>query len=1050
VRHALDECGLAARLDDHQRGLCGPLELAPVEPAAHAFVAALLAEWLRRTRAGRRIWLLGGPPRHRERIARELGFWGRPGLALPDPPHEECDEELADPERDSERLAAFQQMAAPGGGSIAVTASSEAFAHPAPDRAEISRGAITLAVGAQHDPENLEAVLAGAGYERVARVHSRYQFARRGGILDVFPTQAPAPLRIEFFDRDVESIRAFDLDSQVSVRRLEEAELILRPPSLGARGGDWSREGDLVVALEHGVEEAHVTLGDDPSRGDGFEASATPFAHFSAGDFILQEARQNSVFQHLEEWLADGWTVCVAAATEGERERFLELSGTHLPRGASLSFLDIPLAEGFVLRRARLAVLALSELFGRYRTTERPDRLHRLEQQRTHSAATELDELDEGDLVVHVDYGIGRYQGLLRNNEGDDELSIEYKDGATLNVPVDQAHLVSRYVGVGGKAPALSRLGGTRWKNTRQAAEKSILDYAARLLRTHAERESQSGLAHPPDTKWMWEFENSFPFAETPDQLRAIAEVKADMEAPKPMDRLICGDVGFGKTEVAIRAAFKAVTGGTQAAVLAPTTVLAEQHWRTFRERMSDFPIRIDLLSRFRTASEISATVEGIANGSVDIVIGTHRLLSNDISFKNLGLAVIDEEQRFGVRHKEQFKERFRQVDVLILSATPIPRTLYFSLMGVRDMSTIDTPPPNRIPVHTSVCTYDERVVRDALRRELERDGQVFFLHNRVRSIETVRRRIRDLVPEARILTGHGQMPRHDLEEVMHAFVDGMADILLATTIIESGIDIPNANTIIIDRADRFGLADLYQLRGRVGRSARRAYAILMLPRDQLATGDARKRVGAIRQYTALGSGFKIAMRDLEIRGAGSLLGTRQSGHIAAVGFDLYCQLLRQSVERLSGQTVRRRSDVVLRADFIRFSEARHEPSRSDLLPAFFPSSFIGDPKQRVAAYRELASLADPAELRGFENRLRDRFGRLPAPADHLLGVARLRLEAAGAGAETVEIKGDRLMIQRNGGYLMLDDRRFPRLSSSHPASMLRESIEWLESLNRP
>jgi transcription-repair coupling factor (superfamily II helicase) len=402
------------------------------------------------------------------------------------------------------------------------------------------------------------------------------------------------------------------------------------------------------------------------------------------------------------------------------------------------------------------------------------------------------------------------------------------------------------------------------------------------------------------------------------------------------------------------------------------------------------------------------------------------------------------------VKHKEQFKERFRQIDLLTLSATPIPRTLYFSLMGVRDMSTIDTPPPNRIPVHTSVCAYDERMIRDSVRRELEREGQVFFLHNRVQSIEMVRKRLQELVPEARILVGHGQMGRDDLEEVMHAFVDGKADVLLSTTIIESGIDIPNANTILIDRADRFGLADLYQLRGRVGRATRRAYAILMLPRDQISTGDAKKRVNAIKQYTALGSGFRIAMRDLEIRGAGNLLGTRQSGHIAAVGFDLYCQLLRQSVEQLSGRKVQRRTDIVLRADFLAFSESRYEGSEKEQLPVYIPAGYIADSKARLAAYRELASLAGQDELRSYEERLRDRFGRIPAPARNLIQVSRLRLEAAAAGAEMVEIRGERLMVQRNGGYLMLDNRHFPRLRSRDANSMLSEAVEWLESLNRP
>ena len=1009
----------------------------------------------RRGGESNRLWLLGSSARHRERLSVELRGWGLEAVALPDPPLKDFETELADPDRDAERLACFQKLhvTQATGAPVLCIASAEAFSHPAPVPDEFRSAFQLLEVGSEHDPDQLRETLLAAGLEEVPQVHARQQFARRGGIIDVFPVQAPVPLRLEFFDRELESLREFDLDSQISIRRLKDVELILTPPTLSGHLSDWFRAGDTILGLHEGVPEADYYFTDSPVDSEAsLEAYGTPFAHFDAGDFILHETQQSTVFHHITDWINNGWTVCIAAPSDGERQRFRELSGTHIPE-AGYHFLDLPLAEGFVLRSARLAVLSLAELLGRYPTGAQPTRTQRLEKVRKHSAATELDQLNEGDLVVHADYGIGRYRGLSTSEEGEEgeeELSVEYRDGSTLHVPIDQGHLLSRYVGVGGKAPLLSRLGDGRWSKVRKSAESAIMDYAARLLRTHAEREAQRGKAHPPDTKWMWEFENSFPYTETPDQLRAISETKADMESEQPMDRLICGDVGFGKTEVALRAAFKAVTGGAQVAMLVPTTVLAEQHWRTFRERMSEFPIRIDLLSRFRKPHQIADTVEGIANGNVDIVIGTHRLLSGDISFHNLGLAIVDEEQRFGVKHKEQFKERFRQIDLLTLSATPIPRTLYFSLMGVRDMSTIDTPPPNRIPVHTSVCSYDERVIRDSVRRELEREGQVFFLHNRVQSIEMVKKRLQELVPEARILIGHGQMAREDLEKVMHSFVAGEGDVLLSTTIIESGIDIPNANTILIDRADRFGLADLYQLRGRVGRATRRAYAILMLPREQVSTGDAKKRVSAIKQYTALGSGFKIAMRDLEIRGAGNLLGTRQSGHIAAVGFDLYCQLLRQSVEQLCGRKVQRRADVVLRADFLAFSESRYEESNKECLPVYIPASYVKEGKARMAAYRELASLANQDDLRSYEERLRDRFGRLPDPARNLIEVSRLRLEAAAAGAEMVEIRGDRLMIQRNGGYLMLADRHFPRLRSTGSITMLREAVEWIETLNTP
>jgi transcription-repair coupling factor (superfamily II helicase) len=518
------------------------------------------------------------------------------------------------------------------------------------------------------------------------------------------------------------------------------------------------------------------------------------------------------------------------------------------------------------------------------------------------------------------------------------------------------------------------------------------------------------------------------------------------MESPSPMDRLICGDVGFGKTEVAIRGAFKAVTGGKQVAILAPTTVLAEQHWRTFKARMSDYPVEIKLLSRLQSPAEARETLEGLREGRVDIVIGTHRLLSAGVEYQKIGLLVVDEEQRFGVRHKEILKERFRLIDVLTLSATPIPRTLYLSLMGARDMSTIDTPPPNRLPVQTSICAYDERLIRNAIRRELTRGGQVFFLHNRVGTIEGMKERIENLVPEATVVIGHGQMGREDLERVMHQFVEGKADVLLATTIIESGIDIPNANTILIDRADRFGLADLYQLRGRVGRAGRRAYALLLLPGDLIAGGDAKKRLSAIKQYTELGSGFKIAMRDLEIRGAGSLLGTKQSGHITAVGFELYCQLLQQSVEQLQGKNPMQRADAQVRVDFLVYSESGWDGGKSKL-PAFFPRSYGPDPDMRVAAYRQLASARSEKEIKGIEKDWRDRFGRFPHPVKNLLEMNRLRVIASSKGVQVVEINNDRLMLQRNGEYILPPGGKFPRLSSRETKDKLSEAVRLLKTL---
>jgi transcription-repair coupling factor (superfamily II helicase) len=498
---------------------------------------------------------------------------------------------------------------------------------------------------------------------------------------------------------------------------------------------------------------------------------------------------------------------------------------------------------------------------------------------------------------------------------------------------------------------------------------------------------------------------------------------------------------------VAIRAAFKAVMGGKQVAVLAPTTVLAQQHYHTFRERMSDYPVRVEMLSRFRTKTEQNKTVKELREGSVDIVIGTHRLISGDIQFKDLGLVVIDEEQRFGVRHKERFKEMFKLVDVLTLSATPIPRTLYLSLMGAKDMSILETPPANRIPTETIICGYDERVIRDAIQRELSRQGQVYFLHNRVQTIERVATRIKDLCPGARVEIGHGQMDEDQLEEVMQRFVDGKTDVLVSTTIIESGLDIPNANTIIIDRADRFGLADLYQLRGRVGRAQMKAYAYLMLPREMMTVGAARKRINAIKQYSTLGAGFKIAMRDLEIRGAGNVLGTAQSGHIVAIGFDLYCQLLKQAVTKLKGEKTKPRIEVPARFDFVITNEAEYMQAGDDeVTGAFLPAAYISEPKMRIQAYRALAEVASPEQLDKVRKSWRDRFGPLPPAVENLLILSEIKLAAAARKIAKIEVKERKLMLTYRGDYILVAGK-FPRLHTEEPAEKLRETLALLRAL---
>ncbi|MGE9268240.1 MAG: DEAD/DEAH box helicase [Verrucomicrobiales bacterium] len=816
---------LAQRLSDGP-----PVELGGCPPASHAYLlAGLVREW------PGRLWILHPHARQRDLLSDELGFWSTPALLLPDPAAP-VEGELPDPEREAERRHTLRQIQNAPGKPLLL--SRHSFESPVPDAGKLGETLLSLRLEQSLPPEEFADWLREHEYEEEPQIYQRHQFARRGGIIDFFPPNALHPVRVEFFGDDIDSLREFDLDTQATTRQLPRYDIEAERLPAEAPLSSWFGKEDLLIALdEDDAHLAHLLISDSPEAEWSAAIHPSPAHGFQAGDFILTESSRRLFRDQLAEWADRGWSLLLVSPSDAEEKRLIEAlteAGTPPPDFHSLRG---RLDRGFVSPRQKLALLSTLEIFGRHHPVQAR---HHLDHQRHAASQAKVHELDEGELVVHADYGIGEFLGIVEGDDGTEELGIEYQDGATLHVPIDQSHLIARYVGLGGRKPKLSKLGDQKWAKLRKSAENAVLDYAAQLLRLQADRETLPAEPHPADSQWMWEFENAFPYTETPDQLTAIRDVKADLEAPRPMDRLICGDVGFGKTEIAIRAAFKVATGGRQVLLLAPTTVLAEQHARTFRERMSDFPVQIALLTRLRSTKESNEALQGLANGSVDIVIGTHRLLSKSLQLKNPGLLIIDEEQRFGVRHKEQLKERFRGLDVLTLSATPIPRTLYLSLMGARDMSTIDTPPPNRLPVTTSVHSYDERLIRNAIRRELTRGGQIFFLHNRVDSIELVKRRINELVPECRVVIGHGQMDKGDLDRVMKRFIAGDADLLLATTIIESGIDIPNANTILIDRADRFGLADLYQLRGRVGRSGRRAYAILLLPPSQISAGDAR------------------------------------------------------------------------------------------------------------------------------------------------------------------------------------------------------------------
>ena len=693
------------------------------------------------------------------------------------------------------------------------------------------------------------------------------------------------------------------------------------------------------------------------------------------------------------------------------------------PPPRSITLLPGQFDEGWRLSSAQASLhfLTDAEIFGWGKAKRRRSRPPRAAAPETFFA-----DIQPGDYVVHMDHGIGRFRGLTKlelDGVLRDYLLVEYAKGDKLYVPVHQADRLARYVGPNADAPPLHRLGAADWDLAKRRAKKAVEAIAHDLLMLYAKRETLPGHAFAADTDWQHELEASFPYIETEDQLVAIEAVKQDMERPRPMDRLICGDVGYGKTEVALRAAFKAIMDGKQVAILVPTTVLAQQHYKTFTQRLKSFPVEVHMLSRFRTRKEQRETLEGLREGRVDIVIGTHRLLSRDVVFKNLGLLIIDEEQRFGVRHKERIKQLRTQIDVLTLTATPIPRTLYMSLTGVRDMSTIDTPPMERQPIHTEVSFYDDTLVRHAILRELDRGGQVFFVHNRVRGIEQMANRLRKLVPEARIAVGHGQMPERELEKVMLAFAEGAYDVLVSTTIIESGLDIPNANTIIINRADQFGLAQLYQLRGRVGRSAVRAYAYLLYDRHTPLTPEARRRLQAIQEASELGSGFRIAMRDLEIRGAGELLGARQHGHIAAVGFDMYVRLLAQAVEEL-----REQGHMPEAVDAIKGLLAPLSPTiQLDLpLQATIPREYIENEALRLQLYRRIAGLGSLGELDDMGEELADRFGPLPDEVKDLLFQVKVKLLASRAGVTSIGRDGDQLIVRSPAVS------RLPRLTLQH------------------
>jgi transcription-repair coupling factor (superfamily II helicase) len=943
------------------------------------------------------------------RWAQDLKFFGAPVLEFP-----EREPRLwrggHHREADAERAVIARRLAA--GEPVVVVATPSGLDTALPPPSEFAARTLRIGVGDRLERELLLEAFETAGYERAETVVEVGQWGVRGGIVDVFVPSHPSPVRLEFFGDDVESIRRFDPTTQRSTEALDELLVLpLGAPADEAEGAahllDYVPKTapvilDAPALLDETSEEApgrrplREVLGARPRleldlvAGTGTERTEHVLDTQEVPRFTGHFAQ---LTEALGRWRAEGFRVRLIVADEHQAEHLRQILRDHDTEAPIVGAIDAPgspaivvgeCSAGIAVSAVGLVLLTEAEIFGARRRALRRPKYQR------GAALTAFTDLAVGDLVVHEDHGIGRYLGLRTMSVGDREgdfLLLEYSEGGRLYVPVERLDLVSKYLGGDESAARLDRMGGASWQRVKESVRAALREMAEGLLKLYAQRAVAEGHSFTADSPWQREFEASFRFEETPDQLRAIEEVKRDMQAGRPMDRLVAGDVGYGKTEVALRAAFKAVADGYQVAVLVPTTVLAQQHWSTFTDRFGPFPAKVELLSRFRSAKEQKAVVEGLRQGSVDVVIGTHRLLSKDVVFKNLGLLIIDEEHRFGVAHKERMKQLRASVDVLALTATPIPRTLYMALSGVRDMSAIETPPLDRLPIETVVRRFSKAVIKEALERELERGGQVFFVHNRVQSLTSMARFIQELVPDARVIMGHGQMGERELEATMVRFVSGQADVLVSTAIVESGLDIPSSNTIIINRADRFGLAQLYQLRGRVGRERLQAFCYLLVPADGRVDEQAQRRLRALQELTELGSGFKLALRDLEIRGAGNLLGAEQHGHIAAVGYDLYSKLLAEAVQELRGD----KTGVAV------------EPVISVSVEGFLPEEYVPEVNQRLAFYKRLAGAAGGDELADLRAELQDRFGALPEPAAHLLDIVRIRIAARALGVERVE-----------------------------------------------
>jgi transcription-repair coupling factor (superfamily II helicase) len=927
--------------------------------------------------------------------------------------------------------------------SVLVTSAPAIFEKVAPPEV-FTKASIIIKNGDTVEPDKLKEMLVDQDYDPVKFVNQPGEFAHRGGILDVFPFSGEYPIRLEFFGDEIDSIREFDPDSQRSISFLNTVRFVPNASTLseGNKRGlpSYFSDDTVIVLVNESLIKAEIT--------NRFEKASEKFAeHRSDGKILppeqlylgpdeLQASFSNNTTvclggfskdkkadwqyrleaspqpdfngsikllrENIETLSKQGFDTYILCDNEGQRDRFEELLGD--PSKNFRYHLSVEtIHEGFTLNEQRLAVYTDHQIFNRY---------HRPKvRKKRHSGGIsfkELRDLNIGDYVVHVDYGVGKFAGFKKIKVRDVEqesVVLRYQEDSLLYVNVTSLHKIQKYSGKEGTQPRITKLGSGQWARKKAQTKKKVKDIARDLIKLYAKRKSQEAFKFSQDNSWQTEMEARFEFEETPDQRETIEAVKSDMQTNTPMDRLICGDVGFGKTEVAVRAAFKAVMDNKQVAVLVPTTILADQHYKTFARRMKDFPVRVGVISRFRTRKQQKQTLKELKEGKLDIIVGTHRLTSKDVKFDDLGLLIVDEEQRFGVKTKEKLKEYRATVDVLTLTATPIPRTLQFSLMGARDLSIINTPPPNRQPVQTEIHSFNKELIRDAITQEVSRGGQVFFIHNRVKNIEAISDMVRQLIPDIRVRFAHGQMTSSKLEKIIEDFYDHKFDVLVSTNIVENGIDIPNANTMVINRADRFGLAELHQLRGRVGRSNRKAFCYLITPPIQTLTEEARKRLLALEEFSDLGSGFNIAMRDLDIRGAGDILGAEQSGFINDLGFELYKKILNDAVRELKEQEF---SDVFSDVEVeIELPETQVEFD----LPALLESNYVADNVERLNLYRKLAGANKLEEIKDWKEEIKDRFGPIPQATQNLITSAVIKLYASQLFFTKARIRSNRMWL---------------------------------------